>query len=71
MNSRASNVGKPERFALAFIRAMFMSGRNMRIRPSTQRYAFMPSNSWEEKKEIELFLSVVYLLEKMFLIGDL
>lgn len=33
------------RAALLFIRAMFMSGRNMRTVPSALLYAFRPSNS--------------------------
>ena len=33
------------RVALVFIRAMFLSGRNNRTVPSSERYAFIPSNN--------------------------
>lgn len=45
MYSSPSNVGNPDRLADRFMRFMFMLGRNMRILPSTPRYAFMPSNN--------------------------
>lgn len=45
INSSPSKVGKPDRRAVKFIRAIFMFGRNVRILPSTPRYAFIPSNS--------------------------
>lgn len=44
-NSLPSKVGRPDRWAARFMRFMFMSGRKMRILPSTPRYAFMPSKS--------------------------
>lgn len=50
MNSSPSNVGKPERFADKFIRFIFIFGLNIRIRPSTPRYAFIPSNSYKISK---------------------
>ena len=74
INCSPSNVGSPERFADKFIRFIFMFGRNTRIRPSTPRYDFMPSNNWNFIEhfhcKIELrLMSEMWSVEKLFPIG--
>jgi hypothetical protein len=46
MHSRSwepSKAGRQSRAAERFMRRMFISGRNRRVRPSPSTYAFMPS----------------------------